>query len=73
MCILVPLVERSVFWAITVLVNLCKNCTRACVLFGSFAETELLHCTDEQHATCSGELQSGLMIATEFEENYYAV
>jgi hypothetical protein len=35
------------------------------------SEIELFHCTDEQHAMFSHELQSALMVTVEFSKMYY--
>jgi hypothetical protein len=42
-----------------------------CVLFRTVSEIELVHCTDEQHAMSSHELQSALMLMVEFWIMYY--
>jgi hypothetical protein len=39
----------------------------------SYSEIELLHCTDEQHAMPSHELQSALMLTAEFSKMYYTM
>jgi hypothetical protein len=46
-----------------------KNCICTCVLFRTVSEIELFHCTDEQHAMSSHELQSALMLVIEFSKN----
>jgi hypothetical protein len=47
-----------------------KKCICTCVLFRAVSEIELfhctVHCTDEQHAMSSHELQSALMLTGEF-------
>jgi hypothetical protein len=47
-----------------------KQCICTCVLFRMVSEIELfhctVHCTDEQHAMSSHELQSALMLTVEF-------
>jgi hypothetical protein len=42
-----------------------------CVLFRTVSEIELFHCTDEEHAIASHELQSALMLTVEFSKIYY--
>jgi hypothetical protein len=48
-----------------------------CVLFRTVSEMELftvqytVHCTDEQHAMSSHELQRALMLTAEFSKMYY--
>jgi hypothetical protein len=46
-----------------------------CVLFRTVSEVELfhytVHCTDEQHAMSSHELQSALVLTVEFSKEYY--
>jgi hypothetical protein len=42
-----------------------------CVLFRTVSEIELFHCTEEQHAMSSHELQSALMLTVEFSKMYY--
>jgi hypothetical protein len=52
--------ERSIFWEVTVSVILSKKCICTCVLFRTVSEIvqSTVHCTDEQHAMSSHELQS---------------
>jgi hypothetical protein len=42
-----------------------------CVLFRKVSGIELFHCTDQQHAMSSHELQSVLMLTVEFSKMYY--
>jgi hypothetical protein len=49
--------KRSVFREVIVSVTLSKS-----VLFRTVSEIQLFHCTDEQHAMSSHELQSALML-----------
>jgi hypothetical protein len=52
-----------------------KKCIRTCDLFRTVSEIELfhctVHCTDEQHAMSSHELQNVLMLTVEFLKMYY--
>jgi hypothetical protein len=41
------------------------------ILFRTVSEIQLFHCTDEQHAMSSHELQSALMLTVEFSKMYY--
>jgi hypothetical protein len=66
--------EMSIFREVIVSVILSKKvyiCT--CVQFRTVSEIELfhctVHCTDEQHAMSSHELQSALMLTVEFSLN----
>jgi hypothetical protein len=55
--------------------NRCKtdllNCICTCVVFRKVSEIQLFHCTDEQYAMSSHELQSALMLTVEFSKMYY--
>jgi hypothetical protein len=68
--------ERSIFWEVIVSAILSKKCT--CTHVRTVSEIELfhctvtVHCTDEQHAMSSYELQSALMLTVEFSKVYYA-
>jgi hypothetical protein len=64
--------ERSIFWEVMLSANLSRKfiCTR--VLFRTVSEIELFHCTDEQHAMSSQELQRALMLTVEILKMYYA-
>jgi hypothetical protein len=61
--------EVLLFWEAIVSVILSKKCICTCVLFLTVSEMELFHCTDEQHAMFSHELQRALMSKAEFFEN----
>jgi hypothetical protein len=58
-------------WEVIVSAILSKKCVCTCVLFRTVSEIELFHCTDEQHAVSSHELQSALMLTVEFSKMYY--
>jgi hypothetical protein len=65
--------ERSVFCEVIVSDILSKYvCIYIYVLFRTVSEVELFHCTDEQHAMSSHELQSALMLTVEFSKMYCA-
>jgi hypothetical protein len=65
--------ERSILSEVIVSVILSKNkkCMCTCVLLRTVSEIEVFHCTDEQYAMSSHELQSALMLKAEFSEMYY--
>jgi hypothetical protein len=51
-----------------------KNCIRTCVLFRSyFTVLYTVHCTDEQNAMSSYELQSALILTVEYSKIYCGV
>jgi hypothetical protein len=60
---------------VIVSVILSKKCVCTCVLLRTVSEIELfhctVHCTDEQHAMSSHELQRALMLTVEFSKIYY--
>jgi hypothetical protein len=47
-----------------------NKCTCTCVLFRTVSDIELFHCTDEQQAMSSHELQSALMLTVEYSKMY---
>jgi hypothetical protein len=54
--------ERSIFVEVTVSVILSQNFVCTSLLIQTISEIEPFHCTDEQHAMSSPELQSALML-----------
>jgi hypothetical protein len=65
--------ERSIFWEVTVTVIQSKEVYMYMYVcpVPNISEIQLFHCTDEQHAMSSYELQSALMLMVEFSEIYY--
>jgi hypothetical protein len=63
------------FWEVMVSVILSKTLYMYICPFRTVSETELfhctVHCTDEQYAMSSHELQSALMLTVEFLKMYY--
>jgi hypothetical protein len=62
--------ERSILWEVIVLVILSRR-VYMCMCPIMVSEIELFHCTDEQQAMSSQEIQSELTMMVEFSKMYY--
>jgi hypothetical protein len=63
--------EKSVFWEVIVLATVSKKAYMYMYPIPNGLRDTAIHCTNEQHAMSSHELQSALILTVEFSKTHY--